>query len=673
MTRLQAEKRAGELRKFIEHHNYLYYVLDEPEISDHEWDRAFRELVQIEAEYPDLQTQDSPTLRVGAKPSEKFRSHRHLLPMLSLDNAFGERELDEFDERVRRASGADEIDYLGELKFDGLSLSLTYTDGLLTSAATRGDGEEGEEITANARTIRSIPLRLLGAPTFGVIEIRGEVILNRAEFERLNRERAERGESLLANPRNAAAGAMRQLDSRVTASRRLDFWAWGLGAAETISPKSQSEIYESLKQFGFRVSEHVRKLSGVEACQKFASEWEVKRNSLPFDIDGLVFKVDSLDLQAKLGSTSRGPRWAVAYKFAGEKATTKLVGITWQVGRTGVVTPTGELEPVRVGGVTVSRATLHNIEDLLRKDVRIGDTVLIERAGDVIPAVIGPVADAEHERREVVLAPTHCPVCNTQLNRMEGEVALRCPNRKCPAQIAEKIVHFSSRSAMDIEGLGEKLVLRLSDLGFLRDVSDVYELRARREELAALDRMGEQSVANLLEAIEASRTRPLNRFLFALGIRHVGESAAFALAEAFENLERVRSATFEELIEIEDIGPNTAGEIVEYFQDGENREMIDRLLARGVSPAPVDSKAEGGEFAGMTIVFTGKLEAVTREAAEEAVRKLGAKAASSVSAKTTLVVAGPGAGAKLETAKRLGIDVIDEEEFLRRLPKGAIT
>lgn len=671
VTRDDATARAAELRQFIETHNYLYYVLDQPEISDTEWDRAFNELVKIETEFPELRTDDSPSLRVGAPPSEKFAPHRHIVPMLSLDNAFSHDDLTAWDTRNSKLIGNSTLSYHGELKFDGLSLSLTYTDGLLVSAATRGDGQTGENITQNARTIKAIPLRLR-EPVEGTLEVRGEVVMTHEEFARVNAQRRAAGEPEFANPRNCAAGSMRQLDSRITASRNLTFYAYSFGANPSLTTQSQSDLAKKLRALGFQVSTECKELANIADCVAFASHWETNRRSLKFDIDGLVFKVNETQAQATLGNTSHGPRWAIAYKFTAERATTIMHDITWQVGRTGVVTPTAELTPVAVGGVTISRATLHNYQDLLRKDVRIGDSVIVERAGDVIPAVVEPVLDSKHTSREIPQAPTHCPVCRTELKQTPGEVALRCPNKTCPAQIAERIVHFVSRNAMDIEGFGEKLVLRLLEEGFVEDVADLYVLHNRASELIALDRMGEQSVANLLDAIETSKTRPLNRLVFALGIRHVGESGAFALAAHFGDFERLTAATFEELLQVPDVGPNTAGEIIEFFQDEENRNMISRLLSNGVAPQPIERTTTDSEFSGKTIVFTGKLEQLTRERAEEIVRKLGATAAGSVSKKTDLVVAGPGAGSKLEAASKHGIKVISEEEFLKLLPQGTL-
>jgi DNA ligase (NAD+) len=670
---MRPEERAAWLRAEIERHNRLYYVEERPEISDDEYDRLFHELKQLEEEDPSLQTPDSPTLRVGAAPVESFGTVRHRLPMLSLDNAFGEGEIRAFDERVRRFLAlSDEIEYAAELKYDGLSVSLLYQGSLLVRAATRGDGTTGEEVTANARTVGGVPLRL-ASPFEGELEVRGEIVMFKSDFEELNRQRLAAGEQPFVNPRNAASGGMRQLDSRLTAQRRLRFLAYGLGFVEEEGelPDTHLGRLDWLQALGFPVRPERRACRGIDEVVQFVDEARVNRAELPFGIDGVVIKVNLIALQEELGSTARGPRWAVAAKFPAEQAMTRLVGIGAQVGRTGAVTPVAELDPVFVGGVTVSRATLHNYEDLARKDVRVGDTVIVQRAGDVIPEVVGPVLDRRPADAVPPLPPTQCPICGAELTRDEGMVALRCPNRKgCEAQIQAKIEHFVSRKAMDIEGLGEKQIARFLSLGWLTDIPGIYRLAERKNQMVELDRMGEQSVDNLLAAIEASKGRPLDRFIFALGIRYVGERTAGDLARAFGTLEEFRRATFDRLVVVPDIGPRTASEIEEWLEAEENQALMDGLIAAGVRPSEAGVPT-GDHLAGQTVVFTGKLEKMTREEAEALVVRLGGKPSGSVSKSTTLVVAGPGAGSKLEKAEQLGVPVMDEESFLRSLPKGS--
>lgn len=667
-------ERAAWLRAEIERHNRLYYVDDKPEISDSEWDKLFRELQQIEDQHPGLRAPDSPTQRVGAAPLSKFESYRHGVPMLSLDNAFGESELREFDERIKRfLSSDDPVEYEVELKFDGLSMSLTYVDGVLTVGATRGDGTTGEDVTPNARTVRGIPLRL-ARPVPGTIEVRGEVLMFKDVFESLNRKRVERGDQAFVNPRNAASGGMRQLDSRLTAERKLNFFAYGLGATtgQFNDIGSQMELMDRLKTLGFPVRPETTVCHGVDELVALVEKFHIGRATLPFGIDGVVVKVNSFALQRELGFTARGPRWAIAYKFAAEQAFTLLNGIENQVGRTGVVTPVAELEPVFVGGVTVSRATLHNYQEVHRKDVRVGDTVIVQRAGDVIPEVVGPVLEKRHSASVVPEPPSVCPVCGTGLVQSESLVALRCPNRKgCPAQILAKILHFVSRNAMDIEGLGDKQVARFLELGLVTDIPSLYGLKDHRDELVGLEKMGETSVSNLLDAIESSKERSLDRFLFGLGIRQVGDRTAGDLARTFGTLDEFRRATYDRLILVPDIGPKTASEIEEWLEEEENKRLIDDLLAAGVKPVEAETPS-GDLFTGMTIVFTGKLERFTREDAEALVMRQGGKAAGSVSKNTSFVVAGPGAGSKLDKANQLGVKVMTEDEFLDTLPEGLL-
>lgn len=666
--------KAAELRRQIEHHDYRYYVLNEPEISDSEYDRLFRELKNLEEAHPEVRTPDSPTQRVGTPPIEGFEQHRHLIPMLSLDNAFGHDELREFDQRIKRVlESEDEVEYFVELKFDGASISLTYENGVLVIATTRGDGTTGENVTHNARTVRGIPLRLRGDLP-GRIEIRGEVLMFKEVFAELNRGKAEKGEQLFANPRNAAAGGLRQLDSRLTAARKLNFYTYGVGAVELDTRRfadSQSGILSRLRGLGFATRPEARVLNGIEAVIEYVDQIQTLRPSLPFGIDGAVIKVNSLDTQETLGFTARGPRWATAYKFAAEQAFTKLNNIFTQVGRTGAVTPVADLEPVVVGGVTVTRATLHNYEDLGRKDVRPGDIVIVQRAGDVIPEVVGPVLEKRTEELPVPVAPTECPECGTALFQKPGEVILRCPNKHCPAQISAKIRHFVSRGAMDIEGLGEKLIDRFLELNFISDLPSIYRLKDHREELIGLEKLGEQSVDNLLEAIEASKTQSLDRFVFGLGIRFVGDRGAKDLAKEFRSLDRLLAATYEDLIAIADVGPRTAAEVEEWLQDPANQNLVKSLRDYGVTPTEPEGPTSD-QFSGQTFVFTGKLEQFAREAAEELVMKMGGKAAGSVSKATTYVVAGPGAGSKLAKAEQLGVAVLTEEDFLAMLPEGSL-
>lgn len=663
--------RAAELRAQLEQANYLYYVLEQPTLSDTEYDRLFRELVDLEALHPDLKTPDSPTQRVGAAPVSQFDSHRHMVPMLSLDNAFGEDELRSFDERVRKALAVESVDYYVELKFDGLSLSLTYEGGLLTMATTRGDGTTGEVVTPNAKTLRGLPLRIDSGPAADlfeapVMEVRGEVVMFRENFESMNRDRMERGEPAYANPRNAASGSMRLLDSRITAARKLNFFAYAV-VGRRLAP-TQSATLAELKRLGFAVHPSARSVRGVEGILEFVEQTYQNRASLPFGIDGVVIKVDSFDLQETLGYTARGPRWAIAYKFPAEQAFTKLNRIACQVGRTGTITPVAELEPVFVGGVTVSRATLHNYDEIRRKDVREGDWVIVQRAGDVIPEVVGPDLNRRESDLPLPVEPTVCPECETPLVRKEGEVALRCPNKACPAQVAEKLMHFVSRGAMDIEGLGAKLILRFLDEGFLTDIPSIYRLKDSREALKELDKLGETSVEKILARIEESKTNPLDRLIFGLGIRYVGDRTARDLARSFGSLEALRRCDRTSLIEVPDIGERTAGEIESWFESEENQALIDQLLDLGV--APIEAAAPvGDQFAGMTFVFTGALT-MNRDDAEAKVMALGGKAAGSVSKNTTYVVAGPGAGSKLAKAEQLGVPVLTESDFLEMLPRG---
>jgi DNA ligase (NAD+) len=657
----------------LSRHSELYYQFESPEISDSEYDALFRELVDLEASHPGFARRDSITQRVGAAPLAGFEQHRHGVAMLSLDNAFGGAELADFDARIKRALGReDAVQYLVELKYDGLSLNLTYEKGLLIRATTRGDGTTGEVVTANAKTIRDIPL-VLSADFTG--EVRGEVVMFKSVFESLNKDRLKRGLTPFANPRNAASGGIRQLDSKLVAERRLNFFAYGLGANGGGLPPTQAGVMKWLGELGFdRLGERWN-CESVDAVIAVTETVLAHRSGLDFGIDGCVVKVDSLALQEELGFTARGPRWAVAYKFPSEQAFTVLEEIGANVGRTGAVTPVAHLAPVFVGGVTVTRATLHNYEELAKKDVRVGDTVIVQRAGDVIPEVVGPVLERRPVGVGAFVPPSVCPECGSELIRSEGFVVLKCPNQKtCPAQIANKLVHFVGRKAMDIDGLGEKQIGRYLnepvESPLLTDVPSIYGLKDRRDELLALERMGQQSVENLILAIEASKSRPLARFIFALGIPLVGERTAADLAREFRTLAAIREASVEELDDVPDIGSRTAAEIHDWFR--EHTGLVDALLSFGVEPVEGEAP-RGDQFAGKTFVFTGKLEQFTREEAEAWVMDLGGKAAGSVSKNTSFVVAGPGAGSKLAKAESLSVAVLTESEFVAMLPTGLLS
>lgn len=653
------------LRDEVSRHMDLYYVQNAPEISDTEFDQLFRALQDLENSHPELWSPDSPVHRVGAPPLAEFQKAKHVVPMLSLDNAFNEEELRTFDSRVRELTHDEDVEYSVELKYDGLSLSLVYLDGVLLQAVTRGDGTTGEVVTENARTVRGIPLRIQSGP-LGRFEVRGEVLMSKSAFTEYNVERQAKGEPLLVNPRNAASGGMRQLDSRLTAQRKLSFKPYSVADGGPLAP-TQSGTVSRLGEMGFPFPEETQVCVGMDRVLARLHEIEAMRSSLAFGIDGAVIKVNSFQKQEELGFTARGPRWAIAYKFAAEQAFTTLNDVTFQVGRTGVVTPVAELEPVFVGGVTVSRATLHNFEEVKNKRVMIGDTVIVQRAGDVIPEVLGPVEDKRPPTARPVVQPTHCPACSTLLVALEGYVAIRCPNKSCPAQVVAKMIHFASRKAMDIDGLGEKQIIRFVENGFLTDLPSIYRLEDHRESILALDRTGETSTANLFSSIVQSKVRPLDRLIFGLGIPQVGERTAKDLARRYGTLTALMEAPAEELVQIQDIGTRTAEEIVEWTHDEGNKALVASLLEAGVSPEE-DDRPRGEHFAGQTLVFTGKLEQLTRDQAEDLVLRNGGRAAGSVSKQTTLVVAGPGAGSKLAKAESLGIPVQTEEEFLASLP-----
>ncbi|MDQ7823142.1 MAG: NAD-dependent DNA ligase LigA [Candidatus Eremiobacteraeota bacterium] len=658
----------GALRDLIRHHDYLYYVKSSPEISDSEYDRLFRRLQELEEAHPDLLTHDSPTQRVGAGPLESFGIVRHRTPMLSLANAFNEEELRAFDERIRKRLDTAEVEYVAELKLDGLAVSLTYEHGVLTTGATRGDGVQGEDITGNLRTIKKIPLRL-AAPNRvpALLEVRGEVFIERREFEKLNGERLAAGESPFANPRNCAAGSLRQLDPRVVAKRKLDIFLYGLDS-EIEGIKTHYGALEFIKSLGFPTEPHSEICRNMAEVIDFCTMWKEKRDTIGFDIDGLVFKVNSLVDQRVMGSISRSPRWAIAFKLPSTEVTTKVVAIEVSVGRTGVITPVAVLEPKEVDGSVVSRATLHNEDEVKRKDIRIGDTVWIHKAGQVIPEVISAVASMRTGGEVPFSMPSRCPVCSGDLYRSPDEAATRCINASCPAQVKERIRHYCSRKAMDIEGFGEMIVDQLVDAGLLIDCADLYGLTVER--LMPLERMGKVLAAKLVGNVEKSRGRSLERFLFALGIRHVGERGAEVLASHFGEMEGLMKAPLEELTAIPEVGPETAGMISRFFQEKENVDLVERLKRACAfsEPGPgVKRAAPGGPFAGKSFVLTGTLTAMARNDAEKRIKELGGRTSSSVSKKTDFVVAGESPGSKLEKARELGVTVLSEDRFMEML------
>jgi len=661
------EKQVTALRRQLNDYSYRYHVLDDPVVPDAEYDRLFRELVRLEQEYPELVTQDSPTQRVGEQPLSEFAEVRHEVPMLSLDNAFSDEDMIAFDKRVRDRLDVAEIHYAAEVKLDGLAISLLYQQGKLVRAATRGDGATGEDVTSNIRTIKSIPLALRPAGFPARLEVRGEVFMTKAGFEDLNNRQQAQEEKLFANPRNAAAGSLRQLDPRITAARPLRFLAHGIGIVGGGElPSSHFSILQSLAAWGLPVSADTGLIAGIQECIGFYRKISAKRAQLPYEIDGVVFKVDDLELQAELGFVSRAPRWAVACKFPPEEAVTEVLDIEVQVGRTGALTPVARLKPVRVGGVTVTNATLHNMDEVERKDVRVGDTVIVRRAGDVIPEVARVSLENRPQETHKFSMPGNCPVCGSPAERIDGEAVVRCTGGlHCRAQSIQSIIHFASRRAMDIEGLGDKLVEQLFDTGLLRNVTDLYKLE--REKVAALDRMGEKSSENLLSAISASKQTRLNKFLYALGIREVGETTASNLARHF-TLDALKSATEEELCEIQDVGPVVAGNIVRFFQDKQNTSIVDALLnARIVWQNTQEEQT--ADLQGKTFVITGTLVSLSRNEAKERLVSRGAKVSTSVSGKTNYLVAGENPGSKLDKARSLGISILDEAGLFEILGK----
>jgi DNA ligase (NAD+) len=660
MAKKDIGRQIEALRREIRRHETLYYADAAPVISDYEFDQMMRQLAELERAHPEHDAPDSPTKRVGGEPTKEFKTVVHDPPMLSIENAYSYEELAEWDARVRKTAGVESIEYQADLKIDGVSMDLLYENGVLARGATRGDGVRGDDVTANVRTIRALPLRI--DARYRVLQVRGEVYIDKKTFAAINREIEEKGEvEPFANPRNTTAGAIRMKDPKRVSERRLRAFVYHLVRAEGAAVTSQGQIYEILSDLGFPVNPGRRVCRDLDEVQAFIEEWQAKRHDLEFEIDGIVVKVNDRRLQQELGTTSKAPRWAIAFKYPPEAAKTVVRSVVAQVGRTGTITPVAEFDPVHVGGSTIRRATLHNYEEVARKDVRVGDTVLVEKGGDVIPKVTQVLTEHRPRGAKKIVAPKNCPACDEPVHRFEGEVAFRCVNQGCPAITREALLHFAGRKAMDIEGLGEKLVDLLIANGLLRDFTSVYELR--KDDVAALERQGDTSAQNLIEAIEKSKTNDLERLIFALGIRFVGERAAKLLARHFRSTEKLMDATAEELVSIPEIGPKVAESVVFYFSVPANRQRIERLVALGVRPK-FEAPAGGSRLAGKTIVVTGTLEKLSRDEIHALIEREGGKPSGSVSSKTSYVVAGEEAGSKLDKAKKLGVPVLTETEFL---------
>ncbi len=664
MTLEEARKLAEKLREEINYHNYRYYVLNDPVISDEEYDQLMRQLMELEEKFPELVTPDSPTQRVGAPPREGFTTVTHSIPMLSLQDARNEEEIREFDARTKRFLNLPPeavIEYVAEPKFDGLSCEIVYQDGRFTLASTRGDGVVGEDVTPNVRTIRTVPMRLIKkelAPSY--LEVRGEVLMKREDFKKLNEELIRKGEKPFANPRNAAAGSLRQLDPNITASRPLDFVAWGVGLVEGVELKTHWETLAMLEKLGFKVSSPRRLCRGIDQVVEFHRKLEEERDSFPYELDGVVIKVNSMELWERLGTTARSPRWALAAKFKPRQRTTRILDVVYNVGRTGTITPVAVLEPVEVGGVIVSRASLHNFDEVKRLDVRIGDTVLVQRAGDVIPEVVTVIKEKRTGQEKPIHPPEKCPVCGAPVVK-EGAY-YKCVNISCPAKLVQAIKHFASRRAMDIEGLGGRTAELLVERGLVKDLSDIYYLE--KKDLLGLPGFAEKSAQNLIEAIERSKNPTLARFIYALGIPNVGEYTAQVLARHFGSWERLSRASLSELLEIKGIGPETARSVVSFFQEARNRQTVEKMFQAGLKPRE-EVQPKESPLAGKVVVFTGALSSMTRDEAKALVEELGGTVSNSVSRKTDLVVVGENPGSKYQRAQQLGIKTINEEEFLK--------
>ncbi len=658
---MDVEKRIKELIDFINYHNYQYYVLDNPKISDYEYDLSMKELISLEETYPQYKYPDSPTQKVGGAVLAGFKEVTHSTPKLSLGNVFDEGDISNFDSRIKKLLGYDNVEYIVELKIDGLTVVLNYEKGLLVRGATRGDGIKGEDITGNLKTVRSIPLRL-SEPVD--IEVRGEVFISKENFEKLNIQREETEEPIFANPRNAAAGSLRQLDSSITSKRPLDIFVFSMENPEKSQFITHLESMEYLKKVGFKISPYLIICENRQDVWEQCKVWADKRGELPFEIDGLVIKVNSLHQRDVLGSTVKAPRWSVAYKFPPEKKETLVTDIIVQVGRTGVLTPTAILEPVRIAGSVVGRATLHNEDNIREKDIRIGDTVILQKAGDVIPEIVETVIEKRDGSEEFFVMPKQCPVCGADAVRLQGEAAVRCTNNSCPAQLRRALFHFASRDAMNIDGLGPQIITMLLDNHFIDDAGDLYLLKNKREDLIKIERMGEKSVDNMLKAIEGTKQNPLDRLIFALGIRMIGQRASKLLAGAFGNMDRLIEATYEDLIKVNEIGDKMARSVVSFFKEERNVRLIEKLKSLGINMTAEEKEIIGKEqFLGKTFVLTGTLLDFKRDGAKEIIESFGGKVSGSVSKKTDYVLAGADAGSKLQKANEIGIEVIDEETF----------
>ncbi len=665
------KKKIEELREKIRYHNHRYYVLDDPIISDAEYDQLMKELIEWEKKYPQYTTSSSPTQRVGIEPVPEFETVRHITPMFSLSNAFSDEELIAFDQRIKKLVPQQKIDYLVELKIDGLAIALVYENGIFVRGATRGDGITGEDITSNLRTIKTIPLKLFGKDIPPRLEVYGEVYMKRSDFEKLNEERMKNKESLFANPRNASAGSVRQLDPRITAQRPLDTFIYRATFPEGNKFKNHIEVLNYLKKIGFKINPHIKLCQDIKESINYSQEWIEKKEDLDYEIDGMVIKVNSLSLREEMGSTTRSPRWAIAYKFPAQQTTTKVCNIIVQVGRTGALTPVALLDPVKISGSVVQRATLHNEDEIRRKDVRIGDTVLVQKAGEVIPEVVKLILEKRTGQEKEFVMPSECPVCGSKVFRPEGEVVSRCNSLTCPAQVKERIRHFASRDAMDIEGLGPAIIDQLVEKGLIKDFSDLYFLK--REDLISLERMAEKSADNLLDAIEKSKKKSLAHLIYGLGIRYVGVHTSEVITRYYPTLDKFKKTNLEELIEINEIGPKIAESIVLFFKEKDNLDIIEKLrrvgLNFGQEEEKVKKEKEAQILTGKLFVLTGTLKDFTRSQAKEVINRLGGRVTGSVSKRTDYVVAGEDPGSKYQKAQKIGVPIINEEEFKKIITK----